>query len=154
MMDLCQYCKVLQLDDSLCSEYLGRYDINEATFAFPSDKTFEWESMELSLEYRRDDKLPDLAGLKETGCQFCSFLRRSIRRQVRAEIPTLSTVEQSLKIYSAKYVWVQPKQSPGIPPSRWTLELRFLIALEKMEPILEVKFEIRASEGEFYTWSF
>lgn len=155
MSNFCQQCKVLQFDDSICGGYVGRSDTNEAVLSFADDQILEWESSAgtkeriLQLDYNRRDILPDMPGLKRTadaGCQFCSFLRRSIQGYLRNNYPSIP--RDDLNIPLVEYAWVQTDQDSGVPPRSWNFQLRLKFELQKRCLQHDIRFEICAPQGE------
>lgn len=156
MSNFCQYCKVLQFDDSICGRHAGKSDTTEAVLCFADDQILErevWPGIKeriLKLEYNRQDVLPGFPGFEKTvaaGCQFCPFLRRSIQGRLRARYAPIPL--EKLSISFVEYFWIVVDQGSEAGPRCWNLELRVIFRIERLPHVQqEVKFDISSPQGE------
>lgn len=136
MGTLCQYCKVLEIDDAASGAFRDESIPGKNVAAFSGGYTLEdfqrqtCEFLEeypgshrpvkmwmLTIDYDRRDTFPELPGLKESAaeCAFCALLRTWIQWHFVKATIRFNDPEQTITIRSFVYRWYGAIGKDGIP---------------------------------------
>lgn len=138
MGTLCQYCKVLEIDDAAWGGFLDESIPGKNVAAFsggtfrtvsdPSELTRKYcekypgsygpaKIWFFRCHYDREDMFPELPGLKESaaGCGFCALLGDWIRWQSGTDTYGFNDPERPIVIRSFDYTWHEVIGKNGVP---------------------------------------
>lgn len=136
---LCQYCKVLEIDDASWGGFRDESipGKNVAAFSGGTVRTLEdshylhdryhikyprsygpVKIQYFTCQYGREDTFPELPDLKESaaGCGFCALLRDWIRWYANSDsYRTFGDPERTIVIRSLSYTWYEAIRENGVP---------------------------------------